>query len=68
MTLSPRDININQLGVRPLFGCLFVYVTQEKAYKLVSFQLGKCLYPFSYTEFNEEFGGTIRFYLSPLFC
>ena len=37
MTLFPRDINIDQLGVRSLFGCFFVYVTQEKAYNLVSF-------------------------------
>ena len=41
MTLFPRDINIDQLGVRSLFGCLFVYVTQEKAYKLVSFSARK---------------------------
>ena len=37
MTHFLRGININQLGVRSLFGCLFVYVTQEKAYNLVSF-------------------------------
>ena len=41
MTLFPRDINIDQLGVRSLFGCLFVYVTQEKAYNLVSFSARK---------------------------
>ena len=41
MTLFPRDINIDQLGVRSLFGCLFVYVTREKAYKLVSFSARK---------------------------
>ena len=37
LTPFPRDINVNQLGVRSLFECLFVYVTQEKAYNLVSF-------------------------------
>ena len=37
MTLFPRDINIDQLGVRSLFGCLFVDVTKEKAYNLVIF-------------------------------
>ena len=41
MTLFPRDINIDQLGVRSLIGCLFVYVTKEKAYSLVSFSARK---------------------------
>ena len=36
MTLFPRDININQLGVRGLFGCLFVDVSQANAYNLDS--------------------------------
>ena len=46
MTLFLRDININQLGVRSLFGCLFVYVTQEKAYNLVSFSAWKMFFYF----------------------
>ena len=37
MTLFPRDVNINQLGVRTLFGCLCVYVSQKNAYNLVIF-------------------------------
>ena len=41
MTIYQRDININQLGVRSLFGCLFVYVTQENAYNLLSFSARK---------------------------
>ena len=41
MNLSPRDINNNQLGVRSLFGCLFVDVTKEKAYNLVIFSARK---------------------------
>ena len=41
MTLFPRDINIDQLGVRSLFGCLFVDVTKEKAYNLVIFSARK---------------------------
>ena len=41
MTLFPRAINVNQLGVRSLFGCLFVDVTKEKAYNLVSFSARK---------------------------
>ena len=49
MTLFPRNINIDQLGVRSLFGCLFVYVTKEKAYNLVSFSARKMfLYFFLY--------------------
>ena len=41
MTPFLRDININQLGVRSLFGCLFVDVTKEKAYNLVIFSARK---------------------------
>ena len=41
MTIFPRDIKMNQLGVRSLFGCLCVYVSQEYAYNLVIFQLEK---------------------------
>ena len=32
------------------------------------FQLEKCFYTFSCTEFNEEFSGTIRFYLLTQLC
>ena len=32
------------------------------------FQLEKCFYTFSCTEFNEEFSSTIRFYLVTQFC
>ena len=41
MTLFPRDINIDQMVVRSLFGCLFVYVTQENAYNLLIFSARK---------------------------
>ena len=41
MTLFPRGINIDQLGVMSHFGCLFVYVSQENAYNLVSFSARK---------------------------
>ena len=44
MTLFPRDINIDQLGVRSLFGCLFVDVTKEKAYNLVIFSARKMFF------------------------
>ena len=68
MTLFLRDININQLGVRSHFECLFVNVSQENAYNLVIFQLEKCFYTFSCTVFNEEFSVTIRFYLLSQLC
>ena len=50
MTLFPRDINIDQLGVRSLFGCLFVYVTKEKAYNLVIFSARKMFLYFLETQ------------------
>ena len=50
MTLFPRDINIDQLGVRSLFGCLCVYVTKEKAYNLVSFSAWKMFFYFFPTQ------------------
>ena len=68
MTLFPRDININQLGVRSLFGAYLFMSLRKMLITWLVFQLGKCFYTFSYTKFNEEFSGTIRFYLSPLFC
>ena len=68
VTLFPRDININQLGVRSLFGVYLFMSLRKMLITWLAFQLGNCFYTFSCTEFNEEFSGTIRFYLSPLFC
>ena len=46
MTLFPRDINIDQLGVRSLFGCLYVYVSQKNAYNLFFLARKMFLYNF----------------------
>ena len=43
MTLFSREININQQGVRSLFGCLCVDVSQENACNLVIFSARKIL-------------------------
>ena len=64
-----RETSILTNWVWGLFLGVYLFMSLRK--KLITwlvFQLGKCFYTFSYTEFNEEFGGTIRFYLSPLFC
>ena len=68
VTLFPRDININQLGVRSLFGVYLFMSLRKMLITWLVFQLGKCFNTSPYTEFNEDFSGTIGIYLSPLFC
>ena len=64
-----RGTSILTKWVWGLFLGVYLFMSLRK--KLINwlvFQLGKCFNTFSYTEFNEEISGTIRFYPSPQFC
>ena len=60
-----RETSILTNWVWGLFLGVYLFMS---AYNLVSFSARKMFLYFFLQKFNEEFSGTIRFYLSPLLC
>ena len=64
----PRETSILTNWVWGLFLGVYLFMSLRKMLiTCLFFQLGKYFNTFSYTKINEDFSGTIRFYLLPLY-